>query len=410
MVACRRQGRHLHIGKRANLLLAPAMPIFVHTYQMSGMEDIKMTNTKAAYAQLKPELDAAFNAVMESMQLVNGPQVGSFATKLEKYMQVRCAIPCANGAFAFQLALKALELPEGAEVVLPAFSSSSGAEMVEALGFKPVFADVLPDTFTLNPAAVEKVITPATSVIVPVHLFGQCAPMNSFMEMAQEHKLWVVEDTTQSLGAIYAEPGEQAHKAGSTGHIGITSFFPTKPLPDTGEGAALFTDDATLAERIRQFILPDPFGKDNTSGAELDTLQAAMLEVKIKILDAFNRKREEVARFYDDTFADKELVQAPVRAPYSSHVYHQYTVKVAPELRDGLQNYLRDNHIPSMVYYPHPLHLQQKFASLNYKPGDFPVSEKLSQSVLSLPMHTELKQDQLEYICHHVLNYVHRQA
>ncbi|WP_162052367.1 DegT/DnrJ/EryC1/StrS family aminotransferase [Pontibacter pamirensis] len=374
------------------------------------MEDIKMANTKAAYAQLKPELDAAFNAVMENMEFVNGPQVSSFANKLEKYMQVRHSIPCVHDTFALHLALKALELPEGAEVVMPAFNNSSVAEVVMQLGLKPVFADVLPDSFTLDPAAVEKVITPATSAIVPVHLFGQCAPMNAFMAMAQEHKLWVVEDATQSLGAFYAEPGKQAAKSGSIGHIGVTSFFPTKPLPDTGEAAALFTNDATLAERIQYLTQPEISVTGSISGAALDTLQAAMLEVKIKIMDSFNRKREGVAHFYDDAFADTELVQAPVRSPYSTHVYHQYTIKVAPELRDGLQIYLRDNHIPSVVYYPKPLHLQQTFVSLNNKPGDFPVSEKLAQSVLSLPMHTELKQDQLEYICHHVLNYVHRQA
>ncbi|RDV16482.1 DegT/DnrJ/EryC1/StrS family aminotransferase [Pontibacter diazotrophicus] len=373
------------------------------------MEDIKMANTKAAYAHLKPELDAAFNAVMESMQLKNGAQVSSFATKLEEYLQVRHAIPCANGAFALQLALKVLRLPEGVEVVLPAFNYTSAAEVVEALGLKPIFADVLPDTFTLNPASVEKVITPATSAIIPVHLFGQCALMNPFMELAQEFELFVVEDTTQSLGAMYAEPGKQAIKAGSKGHIGVTSFFPTKPLPDAGEGAALFTNDAILAERIKLFLQPEIAG-GGSSDAGLDTLLAAMLEVKIKILDAFNSKREGVAQFYDDAFADTELVQAPIRALYSSHVYQQYTIRVAPELRDGLQEYLRNNYIPSVVYYPQPLHLQQRFASLNYKPGDFPVSEKLSQSVLSLPMHTELKQDQLEYICHHVLNFVHRHA
>lgn len=373
------------------------------------MEDIKMVNMKAAYAQLKPELDAAFNAVMANMQFANGPQVGSFANKLEEYVQVHHAIPCANGSFAFQIALKALDLPAGAEVVLPAFSYTSGAEVVELLGLKPVFADVLPDTFTLDPAAVEKVISPTTSVIVPVHLFGQCSDMHPLMQLAQEHKLWVVEDNTQSLGAVYVEPDKQVLKAGSIGHIGITSFFPAKP-DGIGEGSALLTNDASLAERMQQLLEPNASGSAGVSGAGLDTLQAAMLEVKINCIDAFSRKKEAVAAFYDNAFAASELVQAPRRAPYSSHVYHQYTITVAPEQRDGLQEYLRDNHIPSIVYYPKPLHLQENFAYLHYKPGDVPVSENLSRSVLSLPMHTELKHDQLEYICHHVLTYVNRHA
>ncbi|GAB3534753.1 DegT/DnrJ/EryC1/StrS family aminotransferase [Pontibacter brevis] len=370
------------------------------------MEDIKMTNTKAAYAQLKPELDAAFNAVMENMQFVNGPQLESFARKLEEMVQVRHAMPCASGTVALQLALKALNLPAESEVILPAFCDATGAEVVKMLGLKPVFADVLPDTFNLDPAAAERAVSATTSAILPVHLFGQCAHMKPVLEMAQAHKLWVVEDSIQSLGATYTEPGERTLPAGAIGDMGVTSFFPTKAVGGTGEGGALLTNESSLAEKVQQLLTAG----SSASGTALDTLQAAMLEVKIKIVDAHNKKREEVARFYDDAFRKTELVLAPYRAPYSSHVYQQYTIRVAPELRDDLQEYLHDNHIPSVVYYPKPLHLQEQFSYLHYKPGDFPVAESLSRSVLSLPMHSELKQDQLEYICHHVLTCTRRHA
>lgn len=374
------------------------------------MEDIRMVAMKAPYAQLKPELDAAFNAVMESMQFVDGPQVASFARQLEQYVQVHSATPCANGTVALRMALNALHLPVGAEVIVPTFTYFSLAEVVEQMGLKPVFADVLPDTFTLDPVAVEKGVSGATAAIIPVHLFGQCALMQPLMEIAQAHTLWVLEDATQAYGATYRRPGERSVRAGSLGHIGITSFFPPNPSGGNGEGGALFTNDPALAEELQQLSKQLSSGGESLGVTGLDTLQAAMLEVKIKHIDSFNKRREEVAQFYNDAFAETQLVQAPVCAPYISHVYQQYTIKVAPEIRDGLQEYLRENHIPSVVYYPQPLHLHDRFAYLGYKEGDFPVSEGLSKRVLSLPMHTELKADQLEYICHHMLTYVNRHA
>lgn len=372
------------------------------------MEDIRMVATKAPYALLKPELDAAFNAVMESMQFVDGPQVASFARQLEQEIQAHYAQPCLNGLVALRMALEALRLPARAEVILPAFNYTSVAEVVELMGLKPAFADVLPDTFNLNPVAVEKVLSSATSAVLPVHLFGQCAPVQPLTELAQEHKLWVLEDATQAFGAVYNGSGGQRAKAGSLGHIAITSFFPASPTGSTGEGGAVFTSNPALAEALQLLLKQESAGSESPKG--LDTLQAAMLEVKTRHIDSFNIRREEVAHFYNAAFSETELVQAPVCAPYSSHVYHQYTIKVAPEVRDGLQTYLRDNHIPSMVFYPQPLHLQEKFAHMGYKEGDFPVSEALSRSVLSLPMHTELKHEQIEYICHHVLTYVTRHA
>jgi dTDP-4-amino-4,6-dideoxygalactose transaminase len=374
------------------------------------MEDIKMVDQKAQYAHLKAELDAAFSAVMEQMEFKNGPQESSFARKLEEYLQVRHATTCANGADALQIALMALGLPSGTEVVMPAFNDASGAEVVQSLGLKPVFVDVQPNTFTLDPAAVEEVITPATVAILPTHLFGQCADMQPLLNLAQQHRLWVVEDNTQSLGAIYTAPDRQGKKAGSIGPIGVTSFFPAKPLGGGGDGGAVLTNDSELGQKIQEIAkkgMPEMhlFGSGSVH-SQLDTLQAAMLEVKTKYIDAYNAARQKVAQFYDNAFANSALVQVPFRAPYSTHIFHQYTITIAPALRDGLREHLRSQHIPSVVYYPQPLHLQDSFRHLHYKPNDFPVSEQLSHSVLSLPMHSELKEDQLEYICFHVLDFL----
>lgn len=378
------------------------------------MEDIKMVDLKAQYGKIKPELDAAFSAVMESMEFINGPQVGAFARSLENYLNVRHAIPCANGTDALQIALMALELPAGSEVIVPAFNYVSAAEVVALLGLKPVFADVLPDTFNIDPASVRKVITPNTKAVIPVHLFGQSAPMRDIMEVAMEHQLWVIEDNAQSLGAHFVRDGEQEEMAGTLGHIGTTSFFPSKPLGGMGDGGAVFTNNDKLAETIRMIANHGQTEKYKFStigvNSRLDTLQAAMLDVKIKYLDEYNEARKEIARFYDNAFAESHLVKAPHRAIYSSHVYHQYTIQVKPEVRDGLKAYLRDNHIPSMVYYPTPLHLQEAYAHLGYVTGSLPVSEHLAASVLSLPMHSELKEDQLTYICEHVLNYIKSNA
>ncbi|WP_161891078.1 DegT/DnrJ/EryC1/StrS family aminotransferase [Pontibacter russatus] len=374
------------------------------------MEDIKMTDQKAQYAQHKPELDAAFSAAMERMMQENSPLVDDFASKVAGYLGARHVFPCANGTDALQIALAALDLPAGAEVIMPAFGDAAGAEAVKLLGLKPVFADVLPDTYMLDPAAVEKAATPGTVAIMPVHLFGHCAPMHELLSLAARHSLFVVEDNTQSLGAVYVGPEGQEAKAGSLGHISATAFFPAKPLAGTGEGGAVITSDAALAENIGRITR-----NEQQEGAEperlyikspLDPLQAAMQEVKLKYIESYNSARREVAHFYDKAFAETVLVQAPHRAPYSSHTYQQYTITVNPKLRDGLQEHLRRQHIPSVVYYPQPLHLQEPFAYLGYKAGDFPVSERLSESVLSLPMHPRLKEDQLAYICQHLLNYV----
>jgi dTDP-4-amino-4,6-dideoxygalactose transaminase len=368
------------------------------------MEDIKMADQKAQYAHLKPELDAAFSSVMERMELEDGPQVSRFAQRLKEYLQVHHVTLCANGGDALQIALQALGLPAGAEVVMPVFNDVTWVQVVAALGLKPVFADVHPNTFTLDPASVERVMTPATRAILPAHLFGQCADMQPLLALAEEYRFWVIEDNTQSLGAIYTTPDGQAKKAGSIGHISATSFFPAKPVGGVGDGGAVMANDPELALKIQEFA------RSGKASSPLDNLQAAMLEVKFKYIDAYNAARQKNADFYNAAFAHSGLVQVPYRASYSTHIYQQYTIIVAPAVRDGLREHLRDHHIPSMVYYPQPLHLQETYTHHQLKPNGFPVSEELSKSVISLPLHSELKQDQLEYICHHVLDYLKRHA
>jgi len=376
------------------------------------MEDIKMTDQKAQYARLKPELDAAFSAAMASMGSGEDFQVQRFTQRLEADLQVGRAIACASAAGALQLALTALNLPAGAEIILPAFADAMAAGLITDMGLKPVFADVLPDTFTLDPVAAEKAITPATAAIMPVHLFGQCASMEALLQVASKYKLWVLEDNSQSFGADYIWKDGHSQKAGTIGHLGITSFYPAKPLGDQGEGATVLTNDSALAQSTENLLSAQLHGGINDNGipAKLDIFQAAMLEVKVKYIDEFVAARQRIAGFYDAAFAATPQVQAPQRAAYSTHVYEQYAITVAPEIRDDLKENLRDNHIPSMVYYSQPLHLQEAFLYLGYAPGVFPVSERLSKTILSLPMHSELKEDQLTYICGHVLDFVNKHS
>ncbi len=363
-----------------------------------------MTDQKALYARLKPELDAAFTAVMESMSFTEGPQVQQLADRIQAYLPVAVAFPCAADGSTLRVALQALALPAGAAVILPAFGDAALAETVLRLGLTPVFADVQADTFTLDPEAVAQAITPTTRAILPVHLFGQCAAMEPLLALTRKYDLKVVEDNSQAFGAVYSWPGGQRQKAGTMGHCSISSFFPAKPLAGQGEGAAICTNEANVAAKVRHFF------EAGEGTAPLDALQAAMLTVKLKYTDAYHAGKIPVAQYYDTAFAQVPGVQPPVCAAYSSHVYQQYVISVAPKLRDGLQAHLRDNYIPSMVYYPQPLHLQEAFGHLGYKQGDFPVAEKLSQSLLSLPMHSELKQDQLAYICGQVQDFMQKQV
>lgn len=367
------------------------------------MEDIKMTSTKAFYARIKPELDAAFSTVMAGSTFDSQQQTGLLAKTLEECLWVSYALPLASSSEALQLALLALKLPAGAEVIVPAFGHTVVAEAVLHAGLTPVFADVDADTFTVSPASVAQQVKPATGAIVPVHLFGQCADMKELMNIAASHNIHVVEDATQALGASYLWPSGETSKAGTIGHLGIVSFFPSKPEAEAGEGAAVLTNDFVLSEGVHDIFTG---GAGTLQPKKLDALQAAMLEVKVRHEEAFNAARGKAVQFYDQALAVVPQVQLPHRASYSSHTYLAYTIRVAPALRNGLQQYLRDHFIPSAVYYPQPLHLLPALNLKGYQPGDFPVAESLSQCVLSLPLHSELKEDQLSYICQHVIDYV----
>ncbi len=369
-----------------------------------------MVDLKGQYQRLKPEIDAAMQAVVDSTAFINGPQVKTFATNLANYLQVNHVIPCANGTDALQIALMALDLPAGGEVIVPAFNYVATAEVIALLGLKPVFVDVLPDTFCIDPAKVRAAITDKTVAVMPVHLFGQCAPMEELMDLAIAQELFVIEDNAQAIGAQYVDAEGNTSFAGTMGHVGTTSFFPSKNLGCMGDGGAIFTQDAELAAILQQIANHGQQKKYHYArvgvNSRLDTLQAALLDVKLTHLDDFILRRQKAAMFYDAAFAEVEGIQLPTLAPYSSHVFHQYTLQVPAAKRDALKAYLQDKGIPSMVYYPVPLHLHEAYAYLGYKAGDFPVSEGLCHTVISLPMHTELTQDQQQFIADAVVTFM----
>jgi len=366
------------------------------------MEQIRMVDLAGQYRRLKGEIDAAIREVIDSTTFINGPAVSEFATDLENYLGVKHVIPCGNGTDALQVALMAIGLKPGDEVITPDFTFIATVEVVALLKAKPVFVDVDPATFNMTPEAVRKAITPRTRAIVPVHLFGQCADMEPILELAREHNLYVIEDAAQALGAEYAGKGGTAGKAGTLGHIGCTSFFPSKNLGAYGDGGAIFTESDELATRIRSIVnhgMKVRYYHDRIGvNSRLDTLQAAILRVKLKYLNDFNTRRQEAAARYDEALKDSGRFEIPVRSPFSTHIFHQYTLKTKGIDRDGLREFLRKKNIPAMVYYPVPLHAQKAYADLGYRDSEFPVTASLCRQVISLPMHTELPPDQQEYI------------
>jgi UDP-2-acetamido-2-deoxy-ribo-hexuluronate aminotransferase len=367
------------------------------------MVQIQMVDLKAQYEAIKPEIDAAIQEVLTSTAFINGPQVASFAAHLQGYLDVPFAIPCANGTDALQIALMALGLQPGDEVIVPAFTYVATAEVIALLKLTPVMIDVDPESFMLTAEAVEQAITPRTRAIVPVHLFGQCAPMDAILAIADRHNLFVVEDTAQALGAVYTFPDGRRMRAGTMGHIGCTSFFPSKNLGCYGDGGALFTRDAGLAENIRKIANHGQRVKYYHEvvgvNSRLDTLQAAILDIKLTQLDRYESSRNQAARFYDAALQSLDWLQIPQRLPQSSHVFHQYTLRLNQAAdRDALKNHLQQRGIPSMVYYPVPLHLQEAFRQPGLDEGAFPVAEQLCSQVLSLPIHTEMDEEQLNFI------------
>jgi len=368
-----------------------------------------MVDLKNQYLKIKPEIDAAIQEVIDSTAFINGPAVKAFQQNLEKYLNIKHVIPCANGTDALQIAMMALGLKPGDEVITADFTYVATAEVIGLLGLKPVLVDVNQDTFDINTDAIIKNITPKTKAIVPVHLFGQCADMEKIMEIAKAHNLYVIEDNAQAIGAEYTFKDGSKKKAGTIGHIGCTSFFPSKNLGCYGDGGAIMTNDDELAQKCRmiashgqsQQYVHDILGVNS----RLDSIQAAILNVKLKYLDHYIAARQKAADFYDKAFSNHPQIITPKKIQNSTHVYHQYTLQIKNNQRDKLKEYLHQQGIPSMIYYPIPLHLQKAYRDERYKPGDFPITEKLCSSVLSLPMHTELNEDILNTITKSVLNF-----
>jgi UDP-2-acetamido-2-deoxy-ribo-hexuluronate aminotransferase len=373
------------------------------------MQKIKMVDLQSQYLRIKAEVDAAIQEVLTSTAFIQGPQVKEFAQALSAINQNTHVIPCANGTDALQLAMMALGFKSGDEIILPVHTYVATAEVIALLGLTPVFIDVDPKTFTIDVDQIESKTTAKTVAIVPVHLYGQCADMEPILEIAKRRNLFVIEDVAQALGADYTFSNGEIRKAGTMGTIGTTSFFPSKNLGCFGDGGAVFTNDKSLAERIKMIANHGQQIKYQHDiigiNSRLDTLQAAILLVKIKYLSEYTRKRNEAASFYDSRLSNCSFIETPFRASYSSHVFHQYTLKTKNSDRDHFKKYLEDKGIPTMIYYPIPLHFQKAYKREGFGEGSFPVTEQLSKTVISLPIHTEMTEEELNYICHTIKEY-----
>jgi len=366
------------------------------------MRKIQMVDLQQQYQHIKSEVDAAWQEVTESCTFINGPAVKRFQESMENYLNVKHVIPCANGTDALQVALMALDLKPGDEVITTTFTFIATAEVIALLGLTPVLVDVYPDTFNMNMEAVERAVTAKTKAIIPVHLFGQCVDMERLLSIAEKYNLHIVEDACQAIGADYTFSDGSMQKAGAIGTMGCTSFFPSKNLGCYGDGGAIFTNDDDLAYKLRGIVNHGMFVRyyhDMVGvNSRLDSLQAAVLDIKLKRLDEYTENRQRAASYYSAAFTDNPHIQTPITASFTNHVFHQYTLVLEGIDRDKLVQYMNEKQIPVMIYYPVPLHLQKAYKDEQYKQGDFPVSEALSASVISLPMHTELDEEQLSYI------------
>ncbi len=369
----------------------------------TGTVNIQMVDLKGQYRKIQEEVDQAVLEVIRSAAFINGPAVKEFQAKMEAYLRVKHVVPCANGTDALQIALMALDLRPGDEVIVPSFTYVSSAEVIGLLGLTPVMVDVDRDTFNLTAGIVEAAITDRTRAIIPVNLFGQSCDLEPIMELAEKHKLWVVEDNAQAIGADYNGSDGQIRKTGTVGHIGCTSFYPSKNLGAYGDGGALYTQDDDLALRCRQIANHGQnkryYHAEVGVNSRLDSIQAAILNIKLGLLDEYAAARRKAADFYDEALADLDAVQTPVRHPRSTHVFHQYTLILKEGDRDALQEHLREKGIPSMIYYPVPLNDQEAFR--DRLPEGFerlPNTDYLCERVISLPMHTELETEALAYI------------
>ncbi len=369
-----------------------------------------MVDTKNQYLKIKDDVDEGIRAVLDSAAYINGKFVHDFARNLSTYLSVRHTIPCANGTDALQIAMMALDLQPGDEVITPSFTYIATTEVIALLKLTPVFVDVDAATFCIDPSAVEEAITEKTKAIVPVHLYGQAANMEEIMAIAEKHHLFVIEDNAQAIGCDYTFRDETVKKTGTIGTIGATSFYPSKNLGAFGDGGAIFTNNDTLAEKLRMIAnhgQKERYYHDIVGcNSRLDSLQAAILDVKLKHLDEYIKARRKAASFYDHAFEGSKNITVPYTADYTNHVYHQYTILLKDADRNGLNKYLAEQNIPSMIYYPVPAHKQKMFSAFAGSNYQLPVSDYLSDKVISLPMHTELDEEQLQYITDHVLNFV----
>ncbi len=375
---------------------------------MGSDNNIQMVDLKGQYLKIEQEIDRAIKEVILSSQFVKGGKVTAFEEHLSAYLN-STVITCGNGTDALQMALMATGLNEGDEIITTPFTFIATLEVIALLKLKPVLVDVDPDSFNINPRLIAQHITARTKAIIPVHLFGQCAHMEQIMQIAQKHNLYVIEDACQALGTDYIHSNGERQKAGTIGHIGCNSFFPSKNLGAYGDGGALFTSDEQLAKQLRIIAnhgMERRYYHDYIGvNSRLDAIQAAILDVKLRYLDRYTKARNNAADFYDEQFADCSFIDTPYRVPYSTHCFHQYTLKAKNINRDSFRDFLLSKEVPAMIYYPVPLHLQKAYAYLGYQKGDFPVTERLSETVISLPMHTELSATQLHYITKTVKSY-----
>jgi UDP-2-acetamido-2-deoxy-ribo-hexuluronate aminotransferase len=381
------------------------------------MRPIQMVDTKTQYQKIKSEVDKAVLDVMESSAFINGKPVHEFAAALSAYVGVKHTIPCANGTDALQIAMMALGLQPGDEVITPSYTYIATTEVIALLRLTPVFVEVDKRSFCVEPDSIRKAITPKTKAIVPVHLYGQSAPMEEIMAIAKEFNLFVIEDTAQAIGSEYIFKDGTKKKTGSIGHVGATSFYPSKNLGGFGDGGALFTNDDELAAKMKMIAnhgQSKQYYHDLVGcNSRLDSIQAAVLNIKLKHLDEYADARRAAADFYDKAFAGNEKIITPFRAAYSKHVFHQYTIVLnvkenASDFRNGLKEYLAKHSIPAMIYYPVAGHQQKMFETFAKQDISLPVTDWLTERVISLPMHTELDQEQLGFITSKILDYINQ--
>ena len=376
------------------------------------MSKIQMVDLQKQYQRLKTEIDDAIFSTIESAQFIKGNQLANFQVELANYMGIENVIGCANGTDALQIALMALNLKKGDEVILPAFTYVATAEAVGLLGLKPVMVDVDPLTFNINSDLIAEAISEKTKLIVPVHLFGQCADMEPILRIASENGLSIVEDTAQAIGSVYTFANGHIIKAGCMGDVGTISFFPSKNLGCYGDGGAICTNNVELTEKMRMIAnhgqsvqyVHDIIGINS----RLDGLQAAILRVKLRQLDDFEKRRNAVADHYDNALSGIPFIEIPFRQPNSTHVFHQYTIKVKDNQRDNLKSFLEKKGIPSMIYYPMPLHQQKAFKDIGKTVGNLAISTQLCKEVLSIPIHTEMDATQLEFITNNIQEFFER--